>query len=417
MPFSQQNNSKRLFTNTSWMLLSEVAAKISRLAVILALAANLSAIEYGTVMLALACHEIFKLILRSGAGAQIIQCSNKQLSKYVQNGAILQWLICIVLAATQAGLAIPLADFYNNSDLIPLIALMAVVYLFYPLVSIQVFLVQRQGNMRYFSIRNALCIASENISIAVFANLDCGIMSVVYGKWVFASLWIVLFYFAPVQRFGFGFDVKTLISLIKTSGKLLSSELVRALRMQLDMLIGARLLSPELFGLYSLAKSAGVGLSQSINNAFNTALYPYLCDKHRAGKLASHMPFVYIFTCGVAALFLIQAMLVPIYVPLLFEQTWQQNHTVVILLCIAALPAIFIDTQCNLLRATAHYQRELYVRSFCLIVSTIGLLIAQANSLETFALTILTSSMLWLLALIPWRALIRHKTSPASSRS
>jgi len=45
--------------------------------VILVFTTNLADVEYGTVMLALAYHEIFKLILCSNAGAQIIQCTEK----------------------------------------------------------------------------------------------------------------------------------------------------------------------------------------------------------------------------------------------------------------------------------------------------------------------------------------------------
>ena len=355
--------------------------------------------------------------MRSGAGAQIIQCTEKQLPKYASNGALLQWLVCILLAGTQAGLAAPIGDFYDNPSLIPLISLMAVVYLFYPLVSIKVFLIQRKGNMRFFSIRNAMCIVAENISIAIFATFDCGIMSVVYGKWIFALLWIGLFYFTPVLSYGVGFQREVFVKLTKTSGQLLSTELVRALRMQSDMLIGARFLSPELFGLYSFAKSAGVGLSQSINNAFNTALYPYLCDKHRSGQLKKYTPMVYLLTCSVSILFLIQALLVPIYVPIFFSQSWQQNYMIVMVLCLGALPAVFIDTQCNLLRAKAHYQRELYVRLFCLIVTTVGLLAVQAATPQNFVLTVLACSFLWLLALIPWHKLEHIFTSPLFNRS
>ncbi len=412
-----QDESKRLLSNTSWLMATEIVAKISRVLVILALAANLGVVEYGTVMLALACHEIFKLILRSGAGAQIIQCTEQQLSSYAKNGALLQWLVCILLAGAQASLASPIADFYETPSLIPLISLMAVVYLFYPLVSIKVFLIQRQGNMRYYSMRNALCIVTENISIAIFALLDCGIMSVVYGKWIFAILWISLFYFAPVQHFGVGFQWKTFLKLTKTSGRLLSTELVRALRMQSDTLIGASLLNPELFGLYSFAKSAGVGLSLSINNAFNTALYPYLCHKHRCDQLNKHIPMVYLITCAVGTLFLIQALLVPFYVPLLFNQVWQQNHIIVMLLCVSALPALLIDTQCNILRAKAHYQKELYVRLFCLIISVVGLLAVQATTPTNFALTILACSSVWLMTLIPWHKFEHIFTSLLFSRS
>ena len=77
-----QYEDRRLLDNTTWLLLTEMAGKISRILVILALAAHLSAIEYGTVMLALACHEVLKLMLRSGAGTQIIQCSEKNLKEY-----------------------------------------------------------------------------------------------------------------------------------------------------------------------------------------------------------------------------------------------------------------------------------------------------------------------------------------------
>lgn len=412
-----QNANERLLTNTSWLLVTEMAAKVSRIAVIFALAANLTAIEYGTVMLALACHEICKLILRSGAGAQIIQCSEKALPSYARNGAVLQWLVCFLLAGLQASLALPIANFYSNPELLKLIALMAVVYVVYPLVSVKVFLIQRAGNMRFYSIRNALCIFAENISIALFATLDFGIMSVVYGKWVFAILWVSLFYFVPVKNFGIGFQASVFLALCKTSGQLFSSELLRALRMQLDMLIGARLLSPELFGLYSFAKSAGVGLSQSINNAFNSALYPYLCNKFRQQQLTAHIPKVYLMTGAVGALFLLQAALVPIYVPILFEHQWQQNHLVVILLCIAALPTIFIDTQCTLLRAQAAYQKEFYVRLFCLLVSTASLLIIQATTPKYFALSILMASSLWLLALVPWKKLERLFIFPLITRS
>ena len=98
----------------------------------------------------------------------------------------------------------------------------------------------------------------------------------------------------------------------------------------------------------------------------------------------------------------------PIYVPLLFEQIWQQNTMVVTVLCVAALPAVLINTQCNVLRAKAQYQKELYVRIFCLIISSVGLVAVQASTPENFALNILACSTLWLLALFLWNKLEFH---------
>jgi O-antigen/teichoic acid export membrane protein len=400
-----QFENRRLLSNTTWLLVTEIAAKVSRIMVIFALAAHLSAIEYGTVMLALACHEVLKLMLRSGAGTQIIQCSEANLKQYAKNGSILQWLVCVLLAGIQSALAIPVGDFYNNPEVTQLLASMAGVYLLYPLVSVKVFLIQRASNMRFYSLRNAGCIFAENLTIAVFVIFDFGIMSVVYGKWVFAILWVCLFFFAPVQRFGIGFQLSTFLILCRTSSQLLSTELIRALRMQLDMLIGARLLSPELFGIYSFAKSAGVGLSQSLNNAFNSALYPYLCDKHRQGKITQYVRWVYLVTTAVGLLFVLQAFAVPIYVPLLFDQEWQQQYLVITLLCLAALSSIYVDTHCNLLRAQGAYKHELYTRLFCLVISTVSLLSFQIDTPESLALMVLASSISWLLVLLPWQTI------------
>lgn len=401
---------RHLFSNTSWLLITEITAKISRLAVIISLAAVLTAEEYGTVMLALACHEVFKLTLRSGAGAQIVQCDQQRLASYVQNGFILQWIVCLALMLIQAGLAFSVGQFYENPQVTELLFWMAGVYSLYPLVSIKVFLIQRAGNMRYFSIRNATCIIAENFSIALFAMLDLGVMSVVWGKWVFVITWLLLFSFAPTQRFGLGFSLPIFLTLGKTSGQLFSTELTKALRGQMDMLVGARILSPEMFGLYSFAKSAGVGLSQSISNAFNAALYPYLCSKYRSGGLPDETRNVYLLTALVASVFALQAIAVPLYVPILFEQHWQQNYLVVMLLCFAALPALFVDTHCCLLRARASYKAELAVRVSCLAVSTAGLLMLPAETPETFALNILLLSFAWLAVVI-----ISHTVKPAAT--
>jgi PST family polysaccharide transporter len=54
--------------------------------VILVFATSLADVEYGAVMFALAYHEIFKLILCSGAGAQIIQCTEKNYPNTLETG-------------------------------------------------------------------------------------------------------------------------------------------------------------------------------------------------------------------------------------------------------------------------------------------------------------------------------------------
>lgn len=64
---------QRLFKNTSWLLGVEFLAKVSRLITLLVAAYFLLPAEYGIAMLALACHDIIRALMRSGAGSQVIQ--------------------------------------------------------------------------------------------------------------------------------------------------------------------------------------------------------------------------------------------------------------------------------------------------------------------------------------------------------
>lgn len=393
--------STQLVKNTSWLLSSEILAKFSRILVIFTLAASLSAVDYGVVMLTLACHEVFKLAMRSGAGSQIIQCSEENLAEYVKNGAVLQWVLGVLLFLLQSVTAVLLGKFYQNPDLVTLLVGMAVVYLLYPLVSTKVFLIQRANQMRYFSLRNGACITAENVSIAIFAYYDQGILSVVYGKWVFAILWMALFIKSPVKRFGVGFKPNTMFVLLRTSSQLLCTEFVRAFRSQADMFIGAKLLNPELFGIYSFAKTAGVNLGQSLSTAFNAAIYPFLCAKNRSSNNANTSYLVYMLSACVGAMFVLQALLVPLYVPLFFTQDWQQNYFVISLLCLANVPLIFVDTRCNSLRSRAQFGHEFFVRLYCLVLASTTMLVWAPKSPEALAQCIAFISIFSMVILLP----------------
>ena len=154
------------------------------------------------------------------------------------------------------------------------------------------------------------------------------------------------------------------------------------------MLLGAKLLSPELFGLFSFSKSAGVGLSQSLVSAYNSALYPYLCLQHRNLNLQKSARWVYLITLLVCSAFIIQALIVPWYVPLM-------------MLCLTAIPTIFIDTRCNMLRSQAAYRCELNVRVFCLFLSVAGILLVSSETPESLALTLLMSGIAGLSIFLP----------------
>ncbi len=388
-----------LFSNTMWLFGAEFFAKLSRILTIIVLAGTLTPISYGTAFLALACHDMLALILRAGAGSQIIRCDDNQLEDLAKNGATIQWGICLTLATIQFSLAHYIADLYDNPDLILLLQVMAATYLFYPWVSIKIFLLQRANRMRQFSICNGICITVENVSIALFAWWKADFMAVAYGKIVFSILWLILFSCIPVKSYGLGFDIKVLKQLLRTSSQLFSCEFLRSLRLYADIFIAGKVMSPELFGFYSFAKNAGVGLSQSISNVFNGALYPFLCKLQRGNTLNTHQHIIYLVSLAVGMIFIMQAFMVEYYVPVLFDDNWHVMIPVVTIICLTALPSIMIDTYCSFERAKAHFNIEISTRFICLAITLLLLFLFSPTQPMDFALVMLLGSAMWCLVI------------------
>ncbi|MBL4899135.1 MAG: oligosaccharide flippase family protein [Colwellia sp.] len=392
-PFSQ------LFSNTGWLFSAEIFAKLSRIITIVVLAASLTPISYGTAMLSLAAHDMLSFLLRAGAGTQIIQCKPHDLINYAKNGATIQWIICLTLATLQFFSADFIAEIYSNPELANLLKVMATIYLFYPWVSIRVFLLHRANCMRWFSLRSGLCTIIENLSIALFALLGADIMAVAYGKVVFSLLWLLLFSFSPIKAYGVGFNLKVFKQLLRTSGQLASSEFLRTLRMNADVFIAGKLMTPEISGFYIFAKNAGIGLSQSIGNVFTSALFPFLCKLQRQGILLQQQRFVYFIAIGVGLLFVGQALLVPLYVPIIFDAKWHFTIPVVTTMCLIALPTVIVNTYCMFERAKGSYINETITRLVCLLITVLMLVILAPKQPMDFAIVLLFSSLLWCVAL------------------
>ena len=396
---AQSSSVMDLVSNTSWLLSAELIAKVSRIFTLVILAAKLSPTAYGTAMLALAFHDVFGLLLRAGVGSQVINCKKEQLADFARNGVVIQWAICLFIAMTQFTSANYLASIYNNHDVALLLQIMVVIYLLYPWVSIRIFLLHRANKMRWFSVRNGLCVIIENCTIAISALLGADILAVAFGKIAFSLFWVLLFSFSPVKSYGAAFKLSVVRLMLKTSGKLFNIEFLRAIRIHADTFIAGKLLTPELFGFYTFAKNAGVGLSQSIIHVFISGLYPYLCKLQRAGQLLAEQRKILLIAFAFALIFVAQALVAPIYVPLIFDDKWLVTIPIISILCLAALPNFIIDILCCFQRATEQYYSETLMRFTCLMIFLSSLLLVQPTDAMGFALLILCSSVCCLLVI------------------
>lgn len=396
-----QQHFARVIKNALWLLSSEVLGKGSRLLTIIVLAATLPPSLYGSGMLALACHDILRLLLRSGAGNQVINCSEEQLPVIAKNAMSLQWIMCILLIILQLLMAQLASHFFANPDVAQLLTVMAFSYALFPLVSVRVFLLQRNNNMAFVGLCSGLCLLVENVSIAALVFISEDVMAIAYGKIIFSVAWLVIFSFAPSKDFGIGFDWQVIKKLLSSSSKMIFAETGKALQQHMDLFFAAKLLSPESFGLYSFAKSAGIGLSQSLNSAFNNALYPQLCKFNRDGQFELRVRNIYWLTLLLSTAFIAQAGAAFFYIPLLFASSWAAAIPVSSILCLSACATLFVDVKCNMLRAVGRYSSENFIRFFILLSSLTGLLIYQPNSSMELASVMLFLAGISLVVFLP----------------
>ncbi len=393
--FAQLKLPGTLVKNTAWMLGAEGASRASRLLTLVALATYLSSSEYGIVALALASHEVFRVLVRVGAGAKVIQCSDVDLPGYAMNGALLQWFIYSIILALQFVFAPLIASFYQQPLLTPLLQTMAVSYLLYPIVSLRVFMLQRSNNMRFFSLGNAGSTLAENISTVAFLVAQQGIMSIAYAKIVSALIWVIVFLQAPRYVAAFQFHLPTLITLVSFSCKLLGTETLRIARTQMDIFIAGRLLPAEIFGIYSFIKSAGLGLGLSLSSAYLSVLYPFICNQKRIADGIFDETKIFKITASVASIFFIQAVAALIYIDWFFPSQWHQYASLAALLCLSAIPGLLIETECCLLRANNQPGTESLLMAACVLINAIVIYFGAPLSATEMTLCMVASSAIW----------------------
>ena len=405
-----------LLKNLSWLMVAEVFSRVSRIVTLFVLAACFSNEQYGLVMLALLIHELFRVFTRLGTGAKIIQCADAHLMSTLENAASLQWLVAIGVASLQLLLAETIARFYQMPALTELLSVMALAHIFYPLVSVRIFEQHRKNKFRYYGLASGGCIAFENLLVAALILIDVNLVLVAWAKVAAAAFWVVLFIRLPSECTRLRWQWQYQKELSAFAFATLASELSRMLRFQSDSLIAARLLPADLFGLYSFAKSAGLGIAQSFSQAYLSSLYPYFCQRQRdlnAGEVSSSCMAKKV-TSAICALFFMQACLSLFYVEWLFDDRWAEASVITAVLCLVAIPTLAVDHHAMKLRAAGRAVDEMKFMLLCTAVLSLTLLVIQPTTALSTALTVLACSASWIAVLCSIQLINQSTITPTS---
>ena len=369
---------------------SEVAAKLSRLAVVVAMARFMEPAEIGIAAAALAASEILKSLTEHGVGQRIIAAPCQELQSVCVTAHRIFWMWCLGLFVLQIAVGALLVLFGVSVMVFVLLAVLAGEYLFMPGGSVQCALAMREGKLR----QTALVAGTQN----VFANLlTAGLValfpipfSVAIPKLLSAPIWLVgMRRLRPWRR-----DPKAarapIAPFFRFGSAVLGVEVVRALRLQADKLIVGAILGAEALGLYFFAVNAGLGIATSFSSAFAVVLFPHFCssaDKRQALRKA-----LLLAVCIVVPMVAVQALAAPTYVAIVFGEKWSPVAPLVSILCLAAIPAVLWSTASQWLRANDRAGTEFAYAAFVGLTLSAAVALAAPFGLQAVAVAFVATA-------------------------
>lgn len=396
--------SNRFVRNTSWIGLSELMARVSRLLTAVVLARYLSLEEFGIAALALTVHELVKVFNENGIGAKIIQVPEDQLEAVCNTAYRLNWIVCGGLFVLQCLLAFPIAAFYEQPALVWMIIALAFVYLLMPVALVQAFLIQRQNRLKVTALVAGTQVTVDNFLTAILAVAGLGAWAVVIPKLLVAPIWVIGTMRNQHWKFNPNSGYAHWREILNFGKHVLGVELLKAMRLQLDNLIIGAFLGIEALGIYFFAHNAGLGISLSLTRAFNTALFPHLCES-KGDRLEIRKKFFHaqkIIACVLIPVILLQSLLAPWYVPLVFGEKWIPAIPVLLLLCLSAIPRPFGEGASEVMRTIDKPKIDFYWSIIFSFLFIAGIFIGLPWGIVGVAVAILTVHIIGLPAYTYW---------------
>jgi lipopolysaccharide exporter len=357
MPVSSQT--KTFATNLMAYGASEVAAKASRLLVVIAVARTLDLTQIGIAASAMAAGDILKALTENGVGQRIIAASDEQLEATCRTARGIFWFWCIGLFAVQSVLAVALWLWGGSPLLAGLIFLMGLEYLFMPAGLVQVALAMRAGKLRKTAAIAGAQVVGANLLSIVLIVIYPSALALILPRVLSAPIWLfAVRALHPWQPSPVAVRAP-LPPFISYGWAVLSIEVVKVLRLQGDKIVVGLTMGADVLGLYFMAFNAGLSLSNAFATAFSTVLFPHLS---RAADYSQTLRQSILTGLGlITPVVLLQSVLAPFYVPLLLGPGWEQVAPLVSILCLVAIPTTLWATAAGWLRVQGRPQVELWM--------------------------------------------------------
>jgi O-antigen/teichoic acid export membrane protein len=339
--------------NMSWLGLGEVVARVTRLATTIVIARRLGPAELGIAAIALTSFEIIRAFAGSGIGQMVARATPEQLAATAATASRANWMLCFALAGIQILAGALLAAFTGRTELVLMVGCLAGVFLLMPLGLMQCYLVIRANRLATIARVSTVQLVADNALTAALAVAGLGAWAIVLPKLLTAPIWVIGMRRAATWSRDPSAIAIPFSEMTRFAAPILGTELLAALRMNLDKLLVTAILGVEILGVYYFAFNAGLGLSLSLTNALSASVYPALSALAGSPSemLARFDRILWRNALPVSLVIAAQAAAALVYVPVVFGGHWADAAPLVALLCVSAITRPVWDAAAQLLRA------------------------------------------------------------------
>lgn len=383
----------RLWRYIAYYGMSEAAQRATRIVTTVMIARLLTPLELGIAATAITCFELVRSVANTGIGQIVIRASEDRLAGTCITAHRLTWIICMGLAAIQVMVGAVIATFSTHADTFVMIAALAGVYLMMPPALVQTYLIQRAAEHGTIARIATTQSVADNALTVLLALAGFGAWAIVLPKLLTCPIWMFGMRHARQWAPDRTATPEPAGEMLRYAVPLIAAELLTAARLQLDKVLVGSVLGMEALGIYYFVFNAGIGLSLSLTGALSNALYP-----HFAAAAASPPELLQRLDQSLArkalpisGIILLQALMAPLYVPILFGAKWTGVATLVAILCASAAAKSIADTTAQALRATGATHIEFIGMLAVTVVSLLSLALGLHRDLA-FGVTLLAAA-------------------------
>lgn len=388
----------RFARNLKLLGLAQIANRIFRLAGTIVAARLLLPDDYGLAAIVLTVHEFSLIIARRCTMVSLVQSKEKDLKARCSSAWSLNWMLCSGLFVVQCLLALALTRIYDNFALALPLCVLALSLLLVPIGMVQAALNVRAGRLDIVAKVDAMQSLVDAGLTIVLALSGFGAWALILPKVLLVPLWVIAHRRNCTWRSKGGLDRTRWRELFRFGRNVVGADLLTVVRNNADYVLIGKFLGMEALGIYYFAFNAGVGISLGIINAFSSALLPHLCSagsvprELKARFKAALVALVLI----VGTLVLLQTMLAPIYVPIVFGERWVELGAVpiLVLISLSAVPRAIGHAVSQLLHAAGHPDLDFKLNLVLTVLFVTAVMFAAPNGLRAVASTVLAITML-----------------------